>query len=60
MTLQIDNHSIFEQLRSNLWLMKCVKIVSNADKPEIDIQNKTMLSVLKEATVGYDADIIKI
>ena len=40
--------------------MKCVKIVSNADKPEIDIQNKTMLSVLKEATVGYDADIIKI
>ena len=59
-TLQIDNPSIFEHLRSILGLMKGVKIVGMTDKLDVDIPNETTLSAMKEAESGEDAGIVNI
>ena len=49
MTLQIDNPSIFEHLKSILGLMKGVTIVGMTDSLDVDIPNETTLSAMKEA-----------
>ena len=59
-TLQIDNPSIFEHLRSILGLMKGVKIVGMTNKLDVDIPNETTLSAMKEAESGEDAGIVNI
>ena len=60
MTLQIDNPSIFEHLKSILGLMKGVTIVGMTDSLDVDIPNETTLSAMKEAESGEDAGIVNI
>ena len=60
MTLQIDNPSIFDHLKSVLELMKGVKIVGMTDNLDIDIPNETTLSAMKEAEGGEDAGVVNI
>ncbi len=60
MTLQIDNPSIFDHLKSILELMKGVKIVGMTDNLDIDIPNQTTLSAMKEAEGGEDAGVVNI
>lgn len=60
MTLQIDNPSIFDHLKSILELMKGVKIVGMTDNLDIDIPNETTLSAMKEAEGGEDAGVVNI
>ena len=43
MTLQIDNPSIYEHLKSVLGLMKGVKIVGMTDNLDVEIPNETTL-----------------
>ena len=51
MTLQIDNPSIFEHLKSILGLMKGVTIVGMTDSLDVDIPNETTPSAMKEASI---------
>ena len=60
MTLQIDNPSIFEHLKTVLGLMKGVTIVGVTDKSDVDIPNETTLSAMKEAESGEDAGNVNI
>ncbi|OYP64815.1 hypothetical protein [Prevotella sp. P2-180] len=60
MTLQIDNPSIFEHLKSVLGLMKGVTIVGMTDNLDVDIPNETPLSAMNEAESGEDAGIVNI
>ena len=60
MTLQIDNPSIYEHLKSVLGLMKGVKIVAMTDNLDVEIPNETTLSAMKEAESGKDAGIVNI
>ncbi len=60
MTLQIDNPSIYEHLKSVLGLMKGVKIVGMTDNLDVEIPNETTLSAMKEAESGEDAGIVNI
>ena len=60
MTVQVDNPSIFEHLKSNLGLMKGVTIVGMTDNLDVDIPNETTLSAKKEAESGEDAGIVNI
>ena len=52
MTLQIDNPSIYEHLKSVLGLMKGVTIVGMTDNLDVEIPNETTLSAMKEADSG--------
>ena len=60
MTLQIDNPSIYEHLKSVLGLMKGVTIVGMTDNLDVEIPNETTLSAMKEAESGEDAGIVNI
>ena len=60
MTLQIDNPSIYEHLKSVLGLMKGVAIVGMTDTLDVEIPNETTLSAMKEAESGGDAGIVNI
>ena len=60
MTLQIDNPSIYEHLKSVLGLMKGVTIVGMTDNLDFDIPNETPLSAMNEAESGEDAGIVNI
>ena len=60
MTLQIDNPSIFEHLKSILGLKKGVTIVGMTDSLDVDIPNETTLSAMNEAESGEDAGIVNI
>ena len=60
MTLQIDNPSIYENLKSVLGLMKGVTIVGMTDTLDVEIPNETTLSAMKEAESGGDAGIVNI
>ena len=60
MTLQIDNPSIYEHLKSVLGLMKGVTIVGMTDNLDVEIPNETTRSAMKEAESGEDAGIVNI
>ena len=60
MTLQIDNPSIYEHLKSVLGLMKGVTIVGMTDNLDVEIPNETTLSAMKEAESEEDAGIVNI
>lgn len=59
-TLQIDNPSIYENLKSVLGLMKGVRIVGMTDNLDVEIPNETTLSAMKEAESGEDAGTVNI